>query len=721
MSSVINKSTSKDDEGIDLGRLVGEVIDHRKLIVSVTSLFTLIALLYAIFATPIYQANALVQVEQKQANAILNNLSQMLPNSQPQSAPEITLLGSRMILGKTVDDLNLQIRVKQEYFPIFGRGIARLMGDKPGTLSVSRLYIPESNGEDVPEIQLIVIDNNNFKLDIGDESYDGKVGELLDKGGITIKVDEIKATPGAKFSIKYVSRLKAITDLQEGLEVADQGKDTGMLGISLTGDNSQLIERIVDSVSNNYLAQNIARQAAQDAKSLDFLNEQLPKVRSELDLAEDKLNKYRQQNDSVDLSLEAKSVLDQIVNVDNQLNELTFRESEISQLYTKEHPTYKALMEKRKTLQDEKTKLNKRVATMPETQQEILRFSRDVESGRAVYMQLLNRQQELSISKSSAIGNVRIIDNAVTELKPVKPKKVLVVLIGIVLGGMVSIGIVLLRVYLRRGIESPEQLEEVGCNVYASIPVAESYTNTVSQAKKWGKKSSDENQGFLAVDNPADLAIEAIRGLRTSLHFAMMEARNNVLMISGASPNAGKTFVSSNLAAVISQTGKKVLFIDTDMRKGYTHKLFHENNENGLSDILVGKIEPYAAIKKVTSAGFDYISRGMVPPNPAELLMHRRFGELINWASENYDIVVLDTPPILAVTDPAVIGHYAGTTLLVARFELNTVKEIEVSVKRFENTGIVVKGCILNGVVKKASSYYGYGYSHYGYTYKDKN
>ncbi|MFR6751495.1 polysaccharide biosynthesis tyrosine autokinase [Klebsiella pasteurii] len=721
MSSVINKSTSKDDEGIDLGRLVGEVIDHRKLIVSVTSLFTLIALLYAIFATPIYQANALVQVEQKQANAILNNLSQMLPNSQPQSAPEITLLGSRMILGKTVDDLNLQIRVKQEYFPIFGRGMARLMGDKPGTLSVSRLYIPESNGEDVPEIQLIVIDNNNFKLDVGDESYDGKVGELLDKGGITIKVDEIKATPGAKFSIKYVSRLKAITDLQEGLEVADQGKDTGMLGISLTGDNSQLIERIVDSVSNNYLAQNIARQAAQDAKSLDFLNEQLPKVRSELDLAEDKLNKYRQQNDSVDLSLEAKSVLDQIVNVDNQLNELTFRESEISQLYTKEHPTYKALMEKRKTLQDEKTKLNKRVATMPETQQEILRFSRDVESGRAVYMQLLNRQQELSISKSSAIGNVRIIDNAVTELKPVKPKKVLVVLIGIVLGGMVSIGIVLLRVYLRRGIESPEQLEEVGCNVYASIPVAESYTNTVSQAKKWGKKSSDENQGFLAVDNPADLAIEAIRGLRTSLHFAMMEARNNVLMISGASPNAGKTFVSSNLAAVISQTGKKVLFIDTDMRKGYTHKLFHENNENGLSDILVGKIEPYAAIKKVTSAGFDYISRGMVPPNPAELLMHRRFGELINWASENYDIVVLDTPPILAVTDPAVIGHYAGTTLLVARFELNTVKEIEVSVKRFENTGIVVKGCILNGVVKKASSYYGYGYSHYGYTYKDKN
>ncbi|WP_462174958.1 polysaccharide biosynthesis tyrosine autokinase, partial [Klebsiella pneumoniae] len=708
MSSVTNKATSKDADEIDLGRLIGEFIDHRKLIISVTSLFTLVALIYAIFATPIYQADALIQVEQKQANAILSNLSQMLPDSQPQSAPEIALIQSRMILGKTVDDLNLQARVKQKYFPLFGRGFARLAGDKPGNISVSRLYIPEV-GEDEPKILLIVKDKNNFSIRSDDLSINGKVGELIDEKGISIKIDEIDAKPGTEFVIGYVSRLKAITDLQEGLNVADQGKDAGILTLSLTGDNPLLIERIINSISENYLAQNIARQAAQDAKSLEFLSKQLPQVRSDLDQAEDKLNQYRRKSDSVDLSLEAKAVLDQIVNVDNQLNELTFRESEISQLYTKEHPTYKALMEKRKTLQDEKTKLNKRVSAMPETQQEILRLSRDVESGRAVYMQLLNRQQELSIAKSSAIGNVRIIDNAVTQPKPVKPKKVLVVLIGIILGTIISASIVLLRVFLRRGIETPEQLEELGINVYASIPVAETFTKNVVQKKRWSRKIVDEIPEFLAVDNPADLAIEAIRGLRTSLHFAMMEARNNVLMISGASPNAGKTFVSSNLAAVISQTGKKVLFIDTDMRKGYTHELFNESNTNGLSDILSGRVEINKAIKTIKSAGFDYISRGMVPPNPAELLMHRRFSELLNWASENYDIVVLDTQPILAVTDAAVIGNYAGTTLLVARFELNTAKEIEVSLKRFEQSGVLVKGCIFNGVVKKASSYYGYG------------
>ncbi|WP_338581653.1 polysaccharide biosynthesis tyrosine autokinase [Klebsiella oxytoca] len=719
MTSAKNKTAVKDPDEIDLRRLVGELIDHRKLILSVTSLFTLIALVYALFATPIYQADALVQVEQNQGNALLNSLSQVLPDSQPQSAPEIALLRSRMILGKTVDDLNLQAKIEEDYFPVFGRGLARLLGNKPNNLNISRLYL-SIPGEEVPEIDVKILDNDRFIVTGEGIEITGKVGQLIEAKGLSLLVSEIDAEPGTTFTVSYISRLKAITNLQDNLVIADEGKDTGILTLSLTGDDQTQIKNIIDSISTNYLAQNIARQAAQDAKSLEFLNEQLPKVRSDLDLAEDKLNGYRQQKDSVDLSLEAKAVLDQIVNVDNQLNELTIRESEVSQLFTKEHPTYKALMEKRKTLQDEKNKLNKRVSAMPETQQEVLRLSRDVDSGRAVYMQLLNRQQELSIAKSSAIGNVRIIDNAITQPKPVKPNKVLIILLGLVIGLFISVGLVLARVVLRKGIESPEQLEELGISVYASVPVSEEFAKRVERSSKMKSKKLDEAAVFLAVENPADLAIESIRGLRTSLHFAMMEARNNVLMITGASPNAGKTFISSNLAEVISQTGKKVLFLDADLRKGYTHKLFNTDNNSGLSEILSGKIPVEQAVKTLPKIGFDYISRGMVPPNPAELLMHKRFGELIDWANEHYDLVIVDTPPILAVTDAAVIGNYAGTTLLVARFEQNTAKEIEVSIKRFEQSGVNIKGCILNGIVKKASNYYGYGYNHYGYTYTDK-
>ncbi|WP_242517977.1 polysaccharide biosynthesis tyrosine autokinase [Klebsiella pneumoniae] len=641
----------------------------------------------------------------------------MLPDGQLQSAPEISLLQSRMILGKTVDDLNLQTQVEKEYFPIIGKGISRILNNKNESIKIDKLYIERKEDSTDPEIIITIKDDKHFTVEGDGFKVDGIKGEMLDKDKLRILITEINAEPGASFEVKYLSRLKAINNLLEAFNVSDQGKDTGMLGLTLTGTDPNLISKTLNSIANNYLEQNVERQAAQDAKSLDFLNQQLPKVRADLDIAEDKLNSYRKEKDSVDLSMEAKSVLDQIVNVDNQLNELTFREAEISQLYTKEHPTYKALIEKRQTLQQEKTKLNKRVSGMPSTQQEVLRLSRDVESGRAVYLQLLNRQQELSIAKSSAIGNVRIVDDSITDPKPIKPKKILICIIGFILGLFFSVALIMLRFLLRRGIESPEQLEEMGINVYASIPVSE----WLLKASDKRKRKNNESDKLLAVENPTDLAVEAIRSLRTSLHFAMLEAKNNVLMISGASPNAGKTFVSTNLAATISLANKSVLFIDADLRKGYVHKMLGNEGKSGLSDILSGQANVEETIISVPDGQFDYIGRGQVPPNPAELLMHPRFEKLLAWASAKYDLVIIDTPPILAVTDAAIIGRYAGTTLLVARFESNTVKEIEVSITRFEQSGVNVKGCILNGVVKKASSYYGYGYNYYGYNYSNKS
>ncbi|EMO7771045.1 tyrosine-protein kinase, partial [Klebsiella pneumoniae] len=610
MNTKDNRQQRSEANELELGRIVGELIDCRKLIIGITTGFTVIAVLYALMATPIYQANALIQVEQKQGNAILSSLSQMLPDGQLQSAPEISLLQSRMILGKTVDDLNLQTQVEKEYFPIIGKGISRILNNKNESIKIDKLYIERKEDSTDPEIIITIKDDKHFTVEGDGFKVDGIKGEMLDKDKLRILITEINAEPGASFEVKYLSRLKAINNLLEAFNVSDQGKDTGMLGLTLTGTDPNLISKTLNSIANNYLEQNVERQAAQDAKSLDFLNQQLPKVRADLDIAEDKLNSYRKEKDSVDLSMEAKSVLDQIVNVDNQLNELTFREAEISQLYTKEHPTYKALIEKRQTLQQEKTKLNKRVSGMPSTQQEVLRLSRDVESGRAVYLQLLNRQQELSIAKSSAIGNVRIVDDSITDPKPIKPKKILICIIGFILGLFFSVALIMLRFLLRRGIESPEQLEEMGINVYASIPVSE----WLLKASDKRKRKNNESDKLLAVENPTDLAVEAIRSLRTSLHFAMLEAKNNVLMISGASPNAGKTFVSTNLAATISLANKSVLFIDADLRKGYVHKMLGNEGKSGLSDILSGQANVEETIISVPDGQFDYIGRGQVPP-----------------------------------------------------------------------------------------------------------
>ena len=719
----VKVSETNSDE-IDLGRLLGTLLDNRWLIIGVTAVFTVLGIMYAMLATPVYKADALIQVEQSSGNSLLNDISSMLPDAKPQSAAEVELIKSRMVIGKTVNDLALDISIQQKYFPLVGKGIARLAGNEPGKIAVSRLDVPESWQDEV--LSLEVLPNQQYAVEAGDAvKFIGSVGQLENHNGITLLVSDIAAETGTIFRIQKLNQLTAINALLDNFNVADKGKDTGVLALSLEGEDPALTTKILGSISQNYLQQNVERKSEEAGKSLEFLKEQLPNVRSSLNEAENKLNQFRQQNESVDLSLEAKAVLDTTVAVEAQLNELTFKEAEISKLYTREHPAYRALMEKRKTLEQERDKLNKRVGAMPKTQQEILRLTRDVQAGQEVYMQLLNKQQELSINKASTVGNVRIVDNAVIQPKPVKPKKSLIVLLAMILGGMVSTAFVILKTLLHKGIESPEQLEELGINVYASVPLSEwQQKKDRALLGKKSKKGNTRAADLLAVGNPADLAIEAIRSLRTSLHFAMMEAKNNVLMISGASPAIGKTFVSANLGAVIAQSGQRVLIVDCDMRKGYAHELMGTHGTDGLSDILSGQCGAEKSVRKTAVENMDFIPRGQVPPNPSELLMHSRFAEFVKWAGEHYDLVLLDTPPILAVTDAAIISRNAGTSLLVARFEMNTVKEIEVSIRRFEQNGTEIKGVILNAIVKRAASYYGYGnYNYYAYDYKsdDKN
>ncbi|CAM6390876.1 tyrosine-protein kinase Wzc [Citrobacter sedlakii] len=701
------------NDEIDIGRLVGTVIEARWWVLGITALFAFCAVIYTLFATPIYSADALVQIEQNAGSSLVQDINSALSDKPPASEAEIQLIRSRLVLGKTVDDLDLDISVSKNTFPLFGAGWERLMGRQNETVKVTTFTLPKGMNDQV--FTLNVLDDKSYALTSdGGFSARGQIGQTLNKDGVTMVVSEIHARPDTEFTVNKFSTLGMINTLQNNLTVTETGKDTGVLSLTFTGEDREQIREILDSITRNYLEQNVARKSEEAAKSLAFLAKQLPEVRSRLDVAENKLNAFRQDKDSVDLPLEAKAVLDSMVNIDAQLNELTFKEAEISKLYTKAHPAYRTLLEKRQALEDEKAKLNGRVTAMPKTQQEIVRLTRDVESGQQVYMQLLNKQQELQINEASTVGDVRIVDPAIAQPGVLKPKKGLIILGSIILGLMLSIVGVLLRSLFNRGIESPQVLEENGISVYASIPLSEWQKARDNVKTIKGVKRYKQSQ-LLAVGNPTDLAIEAVRSLRTSLHFAMMQAQNNVLMLTGVSPSIGKTFVCANLAAVISQTNKRVLLIDCDMRKGYTHELLGTNNVNGLSDILVGKGDISACARPTSIPNFDLVPRGQVPPNPSELLMSERFGELIKWASSHYDLVLIDTPPILAVTDAAIVGRHAGTTLMVARYAVNTLKEVETSLSRFGQNGIQVKGVILNSIFRRATGYQDYGYYEYEY------
>ncbi|MBU5648277.1 tyrosine-protein kinase Wzc [Pluralibacter sp. S54_ASV_43] len=701
------------NDEIDIGRLVGTIIEARWWVLGITAVFALCAVIYTLFATPIYSADALVQIEQNTGNSLVQDIGSALSNKPPASEAEIQLIQSRLVLGKTVDDLDLDISVTKNTFPLFGAGWERLMGRQNESAKVTTFTLPKGMNEQV--FTLKVLNDKRYELSSdGGFSARGQVDQPLSKDGVTMVVSEIHARPDTEFTVTKFSTLGMINNLQNNLTVTENGKDTGVLSLSFTGEDRNQIRDILNSITRNYLEQNVERKSEEAAKSLAFLAKQLPEVRNRLDVAENKLNAFRQDKDSVDLPLEAKAVLDSMVNIDAQLNELTFKEAEISKLFTKAHPAYRTLLEKRQALEDEKAKLNGRVTAMPKTQQEIVRLTRDVESGQQVYMQLLNKQQELKITEASTVGDVRIVDPAIAQPGVLKPKKALIILGSIILGLMLSIVGVLLRSLLNRGIESPQVLEENGISVYASIPLSEWQKARDNVKTVKGVKRYKQSQ-LLAVGNPTDLAIEAVRSLRTSLHFAMMQAQNNVLMLTGVSPSIGKTFVCANLAAVISQTNKRVLLIDCDMRKGYTHELLATNNVNGLSEILAGKGDIASCAKPTSITNFDLVPRGQVPPNPSELLMSERLGELLRWASSHYDLVLIDTPPILAVTDAAIVGRHAGTTLMVARYAVNTLKEVETSLGRFEQNGIQVKGVILNSIFRRATGYQDYGYYEYEY------
>ncbi|HCM9245017.1 TPA: polysaccharide biosynthesis tyrosine autokinase [Enterobacter bugandensis] len=716
-SDKFGAATPHDNE-IDLIQLLAEMFDHRVMIACITLLFTVCAGIYAYSVTPIYQADALVQIEAKQDNSLLKSLSQFGTDLSPDVAPELLLLKSRMILGETVDKLGLTYSVKRRMLPVIGPLLER--GRKAGELTIGALTLPLL--EDKPqELLLTVQEQGRYHLEGKTLEADGVVGKTLVKGGVTLLVTSLSAAPGTRFALKTVTKLEAINALQRRLIVSESAKQSGIISLTLTGEDPDKIAVVLNTIAENYLSQNIARQEAKDTRSLTFLQDQLPKIRRELDEAEARLNAYREQRDSVDLSLEAKTVLDQVVNVENQLNELTFREAEVSQLFKKDHPTYRALREKKQTLEQERTRLNNRVSSMPSTQQEILRLSRDVESGRTIYLQLLTRQQELNISRSSTIGNVRIIDPAVTQPGPVKPHKVIIIVLGMLVGLMLSAGTVLVRSAFKRGITSSEQLEAQGMPLLATLPRSvwlwkkTHLRRRTLFASHWKHRTS--NVPFLPVDRPADIFVEAVRGLRTSLHFTMMNAVNRIVVISGPSQDCGKTLVSTSLASIAAQAGQRVLFIDADMRKGYVHNIFKLNNQHGLSSVLGGSIEWQDAIQRFEKGGFDVLTCGSQPSHPVELLMNERFQTVMSRIDKEYDIVIVDTPPVLAVTDALLVARAAATTLLVARFGKTSVKEIENCRKRLQQMGVQVEGAILNDIVKSAAFYYHSGYSHYNYGY----
>ena len=720
---------------------VGTILDYRWFVLGLTLVAFLIGNIAATLSTPIYQATAMLQVEEKAATLPgLEDLSKAFGGDSSTQA-ELEILKSRSVVGEVIKNLDLTTRVTPTYFPYIGDYLHREF--RP---SVNEPFRPPLLGLDTYAWggEKIVVErftslsrsaSNTLTIQAGaaptfsvtdssGNTWRGRVGETLSNDSFTLFISELVARPNTRFVLSHRPWLRVTQQIQSGIQATETGRQTGIVKISYRNADADLAKNVVNEVARVYVDQNINKLSAEAQNSLDFIRGQIPYIKRELERAENAFNSYASDNQSIDVTAEIQGVLSQLVALDTRIQEVELERVELNRRFTSNHPTVLAADAQYQQLMSERARFNQRVEALPDTQQTLLSLRRDVEVASGIYELLLYKAQEMEVAKASTVGNVRIIDSAVVDrARAVAPRKSFMVMFSTLLGFALSIGLIILKRTIYRGVESADAIEKSGVAVFASVPFSREQERWDASSTEGAKLHKNKRRlRTLAQEEPSDLAVEMLRNLRTSLYFNLSEAPNKAVMISGPSPGVGKSFIAVNLANICAQAGQRILLIDADMSRGYLHRYTHTSNRTGLSDFLAGRQPLEDCIESTVNDNLNVITRGATPPNPSELLHHERLQSLIDTAGKDYDIILFDTPPLLAVTDASVIGNKCGNTLLVCRFDKTTGREITAAKDRLERDGTKVTGAVLNGVEKRLSNYYGYGgYYGYGYGYSYKS
>lgn len=708
------------DDEINLGHLVG-VLWRGKLKIAALAIVALAIGMFNLANTaPTFQADALLQLEERSGRMALPSAMRDLIDNDPRTITEIEIMRSRMVLGQVVADLNLDWDVRPQLAPTIGILLSRYTLPvpeldylapfaRPGEgISLALLEVPPRW---LDRQILLEVTQTGYRLtDPDGTEWNGAMNETLRDAdlGFSLRIDAINAPLGRQYTIRQRNEIGAIGRLRGGLSVSERGRQSGVLDVRFAGPDQQENVRILNAIVQAYLRQNIARSAAEADSSLTFIESQLPEAEAAVRQAERALNTYRQEQASIDLSFETQNLLTQVTRIEGELRDLQAREDELSQRYTPSHPTYQQFLAERTRLQERLDVLRSEIGALPETQREVLNLSRNLELAQGIYTQLLTRAQEMQVLRASTVGNVRVIDMAASGGGPIAPRRSMILALALVLGVMAGVALVLVREWMRRGVQSAEELEQAGLPVFATI-------NYTAYADFKHKRKG--HLPILAVDEPTELAVEAFRSLRTSLHFGMIDARTRSLAITSSAPEAGKSFTALNLAVVAAQAGQRVCLLDADLRRGQLRRHFDlPRNQPGLAEVLAGAISLEDALVHDVVPNLAFLPSGRYPPNPSELLMRQDFTALVKALDSMFDLAVFDCPPALAVTDPVIVGRSVGATVLVARHDVTPMAEVEAVRKTFHAAGTRLSGAILNGFdPRKGGSAYGYGY---GYSYR---
>ena len=682
----INPTGMNEDE-INLSSLLDSLWLDRKMVGLIAVAILALGTAYAFMAKPIYQANLIVQVEDSPGStrSLLGEAGALFDTKTAASA-EMELLRSRMVVANAVDSLGLYIGAQPKYFPFVGRWWASRSKQlsSPGILGYGgyawgneSIEVPVFNlPQELQEHEFILIagDNGEFELQQSDHdiALKGKTGQTAVQqtpaGKVEILVTKLAANPGTQFLLWRNSRLKAIESMQTGLQIAEKGKLSGIIEVKLEGGDPLLNAKILNAVGHEYIRQNIDRKSEEAEKTIIFLDSHLPEIKRNVEEAETRYNQLRDKRGTIDIGEEAKNILQQAVGIEVKLLDLKRVREELLSKFTPQHPSVVNADKQLQILNSQKAAIQEQIKRLPGVEQDVISSMRDVKVGTELYTSLLNTAQQLRLAKASKIGTSRMIDEAVVPEQPVKPQRRMIILISAFLGLLAGVMAAFIRKAMRGAIDSPKMIEDAtGLQVYATV-----LESKQQEALSRKIQARETGQFILADTHPDDLSIESLRSFRVALQFAMLDAANNRVMITGPTPGVGKTFLAANMAAILAQAGKRVLLVDMDLHKGHLNQYFGLGRTGGLSEILAGEITLEQATHKEVLKNLSFIANGTLVANPSALFLNERLPQFLEQCSRQYDIVIVDACPALLVSDVAVIGPNMGTTFMVVRDGIST-------------------------------------------------
>jgi tyrosine-protein kinase Etk/Wzc len=715
-------ASGADEAAFDLKGRLQTLYDSRWLIGGITALITLAAVLYALIAMPVFEANLLIHVEEESPNASKNILSEAssLFETKKAAIAEMELLRSRMVVAHAVDNLRLYIDAQPRYFPVAGSWLAK---HNSGELSEPGLFgyggyvwggeKVEVSVFDVPEgwlgreFTLTALGNGRFRFSGGGQRavFDGNIGQgyrvPTPDGSIELKIDRMDAKAGARFSLRRISRVAVIQAIQNALVIAEQGKQSGVIEVKLQGANAQRTYAVLSEIGRAYMRQNLARKTEEAEKSLAFLNQELSILKRQLEQAEDRYNQFRNIHGTVDLQEEAKAMLAQAAAMRTRSIDLMQKKTELLGRFTEDHPIIAAINRQRKETQAEIDEVNARIKALPELEQEEARLTREIKVSTDLYTALSNTAQQLRLISVGRVSNVRMVDAPVPPEKPIKPNRPLIVALAVVTGLLLGSMVALTLNAVKGGIDEPQRIERLlhARVVYATIPHSSNQDKLMRKAR-----GGRDALPLLARVVPGDATVESLRSFRAALQFAMPHFRNNIVMFAAPTHGLGSSFVLANFAAVMAASGKRVLLIDADFRSGQLHRYFGVSRDQGLSKAINGSMTVDDVVHHEVIDNLDFIPTGPLPPNRSDFLLQANFPTLLEGVGTNYDLVLIDTPPILHASDALIIGNHAGAIFLLARARVTNDAEIMESIKRLNHAGLSPRGVLFNDMALRLGS-----------------